>query len=112
MMKKPARRVSTCILCLNLSRETSRRVNTDRRGSVAARDRSSVKRNVRVQSSALVAALLVWVAGAGLVAVFYIDSLRRLVVRAPAFLPLEDGVGEFALAVVVAETEGLVDVLA
>jgi hypothetical protein len=87
-------------------------VNTDRRGSVAAGDRSSIKRNVRVQSSALVAALLVGVAGAGLVAVLYVNGLRRLVVRAPAFLPLEDGVGEFALAVVVAEAEGLVDVLA
>ena len=111
MMKKPARRVSTCILCLNLSRETSRRVNTDRRGSVAARDRSSVKRNVRVQAGALVAALLVGVAGADLVAVVYADCLRRLVVGAPAFLVLEDGVGEFALAFVVAEAKGLVDVL-
>jgi hypothetical protein len=86
--------------------------DTDRRGSVAAGDGSSVKRHVRVQSSALVATLLVRVAGAGLVAVLYVDRLRRLVVRAPAFLPLEDGVGEFALAVVVAEAEGLVDVFA
>lgn len=86
--------------------------NTDRRGSVAAGDGSSVKRNVSVQASALVAALLVRVAGAGLVALVYADGLGRLVVRAPAFLVLEDGVGELALAVVVAEAEGLVDVLA
>ena len=85
--------------------------NTDRRCSVAAGDWSSVKRHVSVQASALVAALLVRVAGARLVAVLDVDSLRRLVVGAPAFLVLEDGVGEFALAVVVAEAEGLVDVL-
>jgi len=95
----------------SLARDCETR-DTDRRCSVAAGDGSSVKRNVRVQSSALVAALLVGVAGTGLVAVLYVDRLRRLVVGAPAFLPLEDGVGEFPLAVVVAEAEGLVDVLA
>lgn len=84
---------------------------TYRRGSVAARDGTTVKRNVRVQSSTLVAALLAGVTGADLVAVLYADGLRRLVVGAPAFLVLEDGVGEFALAFVVAEAEGLVDVL-
>ena len=94
---------------LVLGCETS---NTDRRGSVAAGDRSSVERNVSVQAGALVAALLIRVAGAGLVAILYGVSLRRLVVGAPAFLVLKDGVGEFALALVVAETEGLVDVVA
>ena len=52
------------------------------------------------------------VAGASLVAVLDIDHLRRLIVGAPAFLVLEDGVGELALAVVVAEAKGLVDVFA
>jgi hypothetical protein len=83
----------------------------DRRCSVAAGDGSSVKRNVRVQAGALVAALLIGVARAALVAVLYANRLRRLVVGAPAFLVLEDCVGEFALAVVVAEAKGLVDVV-
>jgi hypothetical protein len=108
----PARRVSMCIIPVDFfSLGAARRAYTDRRSSVAAGDGSSVERNVSVQASALVAALLVGIAGAGLAAVLYGDSLGRLVVRAPAFLVLEDGVGEFALAVVVAETKGLVDVL-
>ena len=94
------------------SLEDARRVCTDRRGSVAAGDGSTVERNVGVKASALVAALLAGVAGASLVALVYADGLGRLVVRAPALLVLEDGVGELALAVVVAEAEGLVDVLA
>lgn len=92
--------------------ETCMRNDTDRRCSVAAGDGSSVKRHVSVQAGALVAALLVRVAGASLVAVLDIDHLRRLIVGAPAFLVLEDGVGELALAVVVAEAKGLVDVFA
>jgi hypothetical protein len=94
------------------SLEDARRVCTDRRGSVAAGDGSTVERNVGVKASALVTALLIGVARAGLVALVYADGLRRLVVRAPAFLILQDGVGEFALALVVAEAEGLVDVIA
>ena len=112
-MKKPARRVSMFMIFMDFfSLEDARRVCTDRRGSVAAGDGSSVKRHVSVQAGALVATLLVRVAGASLVAVLDVDRLRRLVVGAPAFLVLEDGVGEFALAFVVAETEGLVDVVA
>jgi hypothetical protein len=45
-----------------------------------------------------------------LVAALYADRLRRLLVRAPAFLILQDCVGEFALAAVVTEPKRLVDV--
>jgi len=104
--------VSTCYNIPGGSLERHCETNdTDRRCSIAAGDGSSVKRHVSVQAGALVAALLVRVAGASLVAVLDVDRLRRLVVGAPAFLVLEDGVGEFALAVVVAEAKGLVDVL-
>lgn len=84
---------------------------TDSRVCGATRDRSTVKRHVREQSGTLVATLVVWVAGARLVAIVYVDDLRRLLVRAPAVLPLKNCIGEFALALVVAETECLVNVL-
>jgi len=92
--------------------QDSKTNDTDRRCCVATRDRSTVKRHVSEQIGTLVATLLVWVAGAGLVAALYADRLRWFVVRAPTFLILENGVGEFALAFVVAEAKGLVDVVA
>lgn len=109
---KPVHVVSACTLCLDSSLDRNWGIsNTNRRCSVAAGDGSSVKRHVSVQAGALVATLLVRVAGASLVAVLDVDRLRRLVVGAPAFLVLEDSVGEFALAVVVAQAKGLIDVL-
>jgi hypothetical protein len=77
---------------------------------LAARDGSAIKSDVSEQTGTLVAALLVRVAGASLVAALQADLLRRLFVRAVAFLVLEDCVGELALAQVVASTQRLVDV--
>jgi len=85
---------------------------TNRRCSIAAGDGSSVESDVSKQPGALIATLLIRVTGARLVALVYADCLSWLVVGAPAFLVLQDCVGEFALAFLVAEAKGLVDVLA
>lgn len=45
-----------------------------------------------------------------MVAVLNAELLNRLLVRAPAVLVLQDSVGEFALALVVASTQRLIDV--
>jgi len=83
---------------------------TDSRGCLATRDGSAIESDVSEQASALVSALLVRVARASLVAPFYVDLLIRLLVRAVAFLVLENCVGEFALAQIVASAQRLVDV--
>jgi len=85
--------------------------HTHRRGCLATRgDRSAVKGHVTIESSTLVAAVLVRVARALLVAVLQADLVRRFFVGAPTFLVLQDRVGEFALAEVVASAQRLVDV--
>jgi hypothetical protein len=83
---------------------------TDRRCCLAARDGSAIESNVSEQTGTLVAALLVRVARTSLVAALQADLLSRLVVRAVAFLVLENCVGELALAHVVASAQRLVDV--
>jgi hypothetical protein len=84
---------------------------TDRRICLTTtRDRSPVKEHVSKQPGTFVATLLVRIARTALVAALYADRLRRLLVRAPAFLILQDCVGEFALAAVVTEPKRLVDV--
>ena len=83
---------------------------TDRRCGVATGDRSPVKRHINKQTGTLVATLLLRVAWTILVAAVYADLLDRLLVRAPALLILQDCVGEFALAFVVASAKRLVDI--
>jgi hypothetical protein len=88
----------------------SRLEYTDGRSSLASRDRSAVEGHVTEVSGTLVTAVLVRVARALLVAVVQADCVGRLLARAVAFLVLQDCVGEFALALVVASSQRLVDV--
>jgi hypothetical protein len=77
---------------------------------LATGDGSAIESDISEQASALVAALLVRVARTSLVTALNADLLGRLLVRAEAFLVLQDGVGELALAQIVASAQRLVDV--
>jgi hypothetical protein len=83
---------------------------TDSRGCLATRDGSAIESDVSEQPTALVSALLVRVARASLVAALNADLLGRLLVRAEAFLVLQNCVGELALAQIVASAQRLVDI--
>jgi hypothetical protein len=77
---------------------------------LATRDGSTIESDISEQASALVTTLLVRVAGTSLVAALDADLLGRLLVRAVAFLVLQNCVGELALAQIVASAQRLVDV--
>jgi hypothetical protein len=75
---------------------TIRVLGTYSRCCLATGDGSAIESDISEQASALVAALLVRVARTSLVTALDADLLGRLLVRAEAFLVLQDGVGELA----------------
>ena len=97
---------ATCTFELSVQNEC-----TDR-GCCAGGRIATLEGHVAKESSVLGAAVLIGVAGALLVALLDVDLIGWLVVSAPAFLVLQDCVGEFANTFIVAQAEGVVDVRA